>query len=351
MRLSLALTIASVAISIQASAQTLPSSTGAAPTTSTANLAWSACSRFKPGHYVQLVDDRTRNLDGLAQLRSFLSKDVRNFRGVHYETYWGMIEKSPGVYDFSRLDAALAQVKAKNKYLQLLFKDRTFHSGCQSNFVPTYVNKDGSYQGASICFAKIWDKVTMDHMIRVLQQIALRYKADPSFLGITLDETSIGALSLKADPRLRLVYFEQMKRLYQAVHSVAPNLIVTQMMNSPAYTNQLYDLTNTLVGMGGGGAMGWPDTIPAKANEWAWYKIGRDYNRKSAVIPYVQTASIASSIAATEQIYTFLVDDIKAHMIVWRDWHKDIGAAYLTDVVIPTVNKHGGAVKNTLCPW
>jgi hypothetical protein len=191
----------------------------------------------------------------------------------------------------------------------------------------------------------------MDHMIRVLQQIALRYKADPTFLGISLPETSIGALSLKADPKLRLAYFAQMKRLYQAVHSVAPNLIVTQLMNSPAYIDQLYDLSNTLVAMGGGGAMGWPDTIPAQANKIAWYQIGRDYNRKAAVIPYVQTQSIPSSIAAAEQIYTFLVDDIKAHMIVWRDWHREIGDAYLTKVVIPTVNKNGGAVKNTLCPW
>jgi hypothetical protein len=197
----------------------------------------------------------------------------------------------------------------------------------------------------------MWEKTTMDHMIRVLQQIALRYKADPNFLGITLEETSIAANALKADPKLRDAYFAQMKRLYPAVHSVAPNLILMQMMNAPAQMPHQYEMTNTLVGLGGGGAMGWPDSVPAQANQLGWYKIARDYNRKLAVMPYVQTALISSSIQATEQIYTFLVDDIKAHMIVWRDWHKDIGSAYLTDVVIPTVNKHGGAVKNTVCPW
>jgi hypothetical protein len=264
---------------------------------------------------------------------------------------WGMIEKSPGVYDFSRLDAALAQVKAKNMHLQLLFKDRTFHSGCQSNFLPSYVNRDGSYQSSRICYARMWEKTTMDHMIRVLQQIALRYKADPNFLGISLPETSIAALSLKGNPKLRLAYFAEMKRLYPAVHSVAPNLIVQQLMNAPAQMEQQYDITNKLAGMGGGGAIGWPDSVPAEANEWGWYKIGREYNRKVAVIPYVQVPFISSSIQATEQIYTFLVDDIKAHMIVWRDWHPDMGSAYLTNVVIPTINKHGGAVKNTLCPW
>jgi hypothetical protein len=263
-----------------------------------------------------------------------------------------MIETSPGVYDFSRLDAALAQATAQKKYLNLSFKDRTFHSGCRSNFVPSYVSKDGSFQGASICYAKIWDKTTMDHMIRVLQQIALRYKANPNFLGISLSETSVGALSFKGNPNLRYALYTQLKRLYSAVHSVAPTLIVHQMMNFGA-GGALPDLANNLVAMGGGGAMGWPDTVPAKVTDSAWlmYQVGRDYNKKLVVMPHVQTALIGSSREETERIYNFLNDDIKAHMIVWQTWHKDKGDAYLTDVVIPTVNAHGGAIKNTLCPW
>ena len=75
-----------------------------------------ACSRFKPGHYFTVADDSTRKVDGLGVLRNKLALDVRNFKGVVYMMPWGMLEKSKGVYDFSRLDAALAQVRAKNKY-------------------------------------------------------------------------------------------------------------------------------------------------------------------------------------------------------------------------------------------
>jgi hypothetical protein len=124
------------------------------------------------------------------------------------------------------------------------------------------------------------------------------------------------------------------------------------MVNWPSPNmKSLYDLTDQLVALGGGGAIGWPDTVLSHADDWGWYKLGREYNKKVAVIPHVQTSQIPASFEATDQIYSFLVDDINAHMIVWATWHKDMGNAYLTEVVIPTVNKHGGAVKNTTCPW
>jgi hypothetical protein len=72
-----------------------------------------ACSRLKPGHYFRIADDNTRNVNGLSGLQSNLSKDVRNFKGVVYQINWGMVEKSWGVYDFSRIDNALAQGKQR----------------------------------------------------------------------------------------------------------------------------------------------------------------------------------------------------------------------------------------------
>ena len=271
MKVAIPLILATIAMSIQASAETLPTSTSTAPSTDMSSAAWSACSRFQPGHYVFISDDKSRNVDGLKSLQNFLSKDVSSFKGVHYEVTWGSIEKSPGVYDFSRIDAALAQVKAKKKYLQMFFRDRTFHTGCNSNFVPSYVNKEGSYASSSACYAKIWEKTTMDHMIRVLKQVALRYKDDPNILGITLAETSVGALSMKGHPEVRRALDAQLKRVYPAVHSVAPSLIVHQMMNWGT-DDSIYALTNDLAGIGGGGAMGWPDTVPSKVNEWHWYR-------------------------------------------------------------------------------
>ena len=82
---------------------------------------------------------------------------MHNFKGVVYFMNWGMIEKSKGVYDFSRLDAALAQVKAQGKYLLLQFQERTFHSGCSSSFVPSYVAKEKSAANSNGCYSKVWE--------------------------------------------------------------------------------------------------------------------------------------------------------------------------------------------------
>ena len=163
-----------------------------------------ACSRFKPGHYFTVADDSTLKVDGLGVLRNKLALDVRNFKGVVYMMPWGMLEKSKGVYDFSRLDAALAQVRAKNKYLVLRFMDRTFWTGCSSNFVPSYVprEKSANTYEPNTCYSKIWETTTADNMIRVLQQVASRYKNDPNFLGITMEETSISPNVLRSEPRL-----------------------------------------------------------------------------------------------------------------------------------------------------
>ena len=46
-----------------------------------------------------------------------------------------------------------------------------------------------------------------------------------------------------------------------------------------------------------------------------------------------------------------LNNDIQSHMIVWAHWHKDLGDRYFTDVVIPTVNKYKGVLKNNTCPF
>jgi hypothetical protein len=196
---------------------------------------------------------------------------VRNFKGVAYQMPWGMLEKSPGVYDFRRVDAALAEVKAKGMYLLLKFEERTFWTGCNSNFIPAYVARDGSSSDAKYCIAKVWEKTTVDHMIRVLQQIALRYKNDPNFLGIDIEETSLGSATVQANKSLYYTYYDQLKRLHHAVHSVAPNLILNQQLNWPVNddVNAFYGIADNLVAMGGGGAIGWPDTSPSGGN---WYR-------------------------------------------------------------------------------
>jgi hypothetical protein len=319
---------------------------GSSPATLAANP---ACSRFQPGHYFYVLHET----NGLNNLRKYLGMDVRNFKGVVYFMNWGSIEKSKGVFDFGPLDAALAQARAKGKRLMLQFKDRTYSSGCNSSFVPSYVARDRGANSANECYAKTWESATATEMIRVLKQIATRYKNDQTFMGISLDETSILPTSFAANRDLALALYEQLKRISREVGAVAPSLIFHQNMNWPRSGNLTHfnQIADTLVGLSGGSSVGWPDTSVPNQYNWNWYNIGRNYRSKLAVMPHVQTSGIGTSLTEHDKIYRMLNDDIKAHMMVWGTWHRDMSDSYFSKVIIPTVNKYNGAVSNRTCPF
>jgi hypothetical protein len=322
----------------------------AVPTTFAANP---ACSRVKPGHYWRVTDDNTRRLDGLSTLKNELSKDVRNFKGVVYQINWGMIEKSWGVYDFSRIDNALAQAKAKGKYLMIRFMDRTFHTGCGSGFVPSYVAKEQSTSSSRICFAKIWETATMDSEIRVLQAVAKRYQGNPNFLGFMTEETAIGAPTFASKPSTYNTLYSQLKRAAAAVHSAAPALLFVQEINWPVYNDikAFYGIADAHQAMGGGGGIGWPNSVPSKQYTWSWYQVGRDRRSRLVVMPRAETGGgLVGTRAEAEKVYNMLVNDIQVHAIVWDTWAAE-DANYFSNAVIPTVNKYNGAVKNTACPY
>jgi hypothetical protein len=67
-------------------------------------------------------------------------------------------------------------------------------------------------------------------------------------------------------------------------------------------------------------------------------------------MPSVETTLLQGTRAEAETIYSMLVNDIQAHMIVWDVWAAS-DANYFVNAVISTVNKFNGAVKNTACPY
>jgi hypothetical protein len=325
-------------------------------TTPFANAANPACSRFHAGHYVRVADSTANNWDGLGTMDWVLARDLRSFQGVVYQINWGMIETAKGAYNFSRIDAALAKAKAKGKYLFVKLMDRTYSTGCNSAFLPSYVARE-SDGGSRFCAAKIWESATMDNEIRVLQQLQMRYKNDPSFLGITTEETSISPLSFKANISLTLSEYDQLKRMHTAVHSVAPNLIINQYLNWPLWSNSyFYAIGDNLIAMGGGGGIGWPDTTPSQEYDMtkggSWYQVARDRRTKMLIMAGTEGGGNPDySYATTEKVYNMLVNDINAHAIIWDIWASPYGNGYFTDIVIPLLNKYGGKVRNTACPW
>ncbi|MCB0366962.1 MAG: hypothetical protein H6624_02625 [Bdellovibrionaceae bacterium] len=327
----------------------VPGNPGTPPPTSPGpGIGLSKCSKFFPGNYVRATDDSTRNVDGLATLNYILSQDLTNFVGVAYQFMWGDVESSPGKYNFAELDEVLKRVKARGKKVILKFQDRTFWTGCNSKFVPSYVDILGPRPGGNqkFCTARVWEKETVDHKIRVLKAIVGRYHKDPDFIGILLEETAL-AVDKSYPTYSDKVYIDSLIRVVQELHSAYPAVILNQGINWMTKADHLR-LAEALDKMGGGGGLNWPDSVPGNRSKWHWYDTGKSYNNKLMLMPNAQTPFIKPE--ETGAIYDMLVNDIGAHAIVWNSNHQS-QKRYFVDNVIPEVNKRKGYIKNTTCPY
>jgi hypothetical protein len=318
------------------------------------------CSKFQPGMQFLVTDDNTRNVDGLSSLTDNLSQDVHNFNGVLYQIAWGMIEGSPGSYDWSRLDQAFALAKSAGKYFRVRVEDRTFWTGCGSNFIPADISREVSVWDTGTCFATIWNQPTMDRYIALLTALIQRYGNDPFFLGVTTEESVLDSITLRANPALVVTaLYPQLQRLAGAVHNANANALFIQHINWPYNGNNLYlmPMINKMISYGSGMGIGWPDSMVDNEYNWSWYQFARAHYDQLVIAPSadagtVSTATdIPTALADHEKTYQMLVNDLHASMIVWNTWNEAFGDAYFTDVIIPTVNKHNGAVLNTSCPF
>ena len=185
-----------------------------------------ACKSFHPGHQFLVADDNTRNADGLQALKFALdNQDVHNFNGFVYQIDWGMLESSQGKYDWTRLDEAVSLAQNNKKYIRIRVEDRTFWKGCNVAFIPAYVAHDSGYNNPKTCFAKIWEKPTMDSYIAVVTAVAKRYANNPHFMGITVEETATDSVSIHENPHLYVDLYAQLERLATEVHKANPNII------------------------------------------------------------------------------------------------------------------------------
>ena len=330
-----------------------------APLSGGTNLVNAACEKFHPGMEFRVASSNARQLNGVAQLQyDFQNYDVHNFNGILYQIDWGNIETSPGVYNWSELDQVLNEVKAAGKYLRVRIEDRTFFTGCNSNFIPSYVARDPNPVDPNMCYARIWEQNTMDSYIAVVTAMVNRYASDPTFVGVADEETALDAVTLNTTPSLyATALYPQLTRLASAVHVAAPDILFTQDFNWPYLGNISYFTTmaNQMVAQGGGG-IGWPDSLVADEYTYNWYSLARQYYAKLLIAPEVQSGAgtattVNAALADNEAVYQMLVGDMHANIIVWDTWNVGLGSNYFPQVVIPIVNNHAGMVTNTACPY
>ena len=345
-----------------------------------------ACRHFRGGNYIREIDSRAGGTDALRALDYNLGPqgyDLTNFAGFLYQIDWAMVEPSRGVYDFSRLDAALKKMEDNGKALRIKIMDRTFHVGCNptQRVWPSYATGVPSTFDARTCYADVWNPATVDGLIALHIAIGRRYAARPAFAGFTTEEMAIGPTDL--ENRTRGEYAQRV-RLAQALFAAVPDALLISEFNWPLYNDRttfpgmveqtlVKDATGKVLnGMG----VAWPDSwlnpssYPASelsrilprfqctqsATENGkvpcnWYDVGRSYRHKVIVAPGIEGGGVLNGTRAeAEGHYRMMDDDIGAHMITWDTWDQ-YGNGYIRNAVIPVVNAHAGKLKNSTCPF
>jgi hypothetical protein len=294
-------------------------------------------SKWRPGHYVRVPGHQG---DSVGRV---LAHKLDHFRGIEYQFNWSDVETTRGVYRFGKLDQAVKQAAAKKKYVILMMMDRTFGGGCKKKFAPSYVKTVAGKDG--FCGAAIWEKKTMDDRIRVLKKIMQRYRGNKYVIGVNLPETAIAVNKKKTKGFSYGKYRDQLARSVRELKRAAPEMLVLQGFNWPQHNGFMPGLVSELLRIDGVG-MSWPDTVPSKFNRWEHYKLGKKNNRRLVIAPHVQTPFIKPH--QTEQIFRYLVNDMKAHIVIWNNWHQN-DRNYLAKKVIPVVSRNRGKI-NTSCP-
>ncbi len=325
------------------------------------------CQRFQPGNYIIVEDEQGKmGYDGVRAIERILSLDSRNVKGFMMLENWATLEKSKGVYDFSRIDLALSKVKAKGKYLILNINERSFRSAyaaCGAGLLPSYVSffANGADSYHVKCVAKIWESPTMDDFIRIHLAVGKRYQNEPAFLGFQLGEVALnGVDTAKLIP--------QWKRLYKAVGEGVPTMMIGNAIGWVGKNDQ-DSLAQSLVELGTGGMLSFPDTIipqefgdsyvkenrdswlnAANGTTYGWYSTMREFSKKLIIAPHTETPLLPATKEAHEYAYLYNRDSLGAHIIMWSDYHPHNDPGYLSEIVLPTINKYNG-VLNSTCPF
>jgi hypothetical protein len=152
--------------------------------------------KWHPGHYVSLVggEDSAR----LAQIAEIGKEPT--IKGVMLYVWWYQLEKSKGVYDFSKIDVHLNKLKSLStpKRLVVRVMDRKFGGTTKTGIIPNYMLTDPLYKGGVAYqpnvgnVARLWEPAVMDRLIALYRALGTRYNSDAHVEGFATEETSIG---------------------------------------------------------------------------------------------------------------------------------------------------------------
>jgi hypothetical protein len=291
--------------------------------------------KWHPGHYMMLgtYDSHASRLNSIEEVGNERSVD-----GVLVRIRWADIEKSKGVYDFSKLDAYLQKVKSRPTRKQLVIRiiDRSFN-GSSSGIVPDYL-RTSAYNGGLVrtkagYAARLWEPAVMDRLIALHSAIGRRYDDEPRFEGLATEETTLGMNQPYPGSYSHAALATQYRRLVRAVRDAAPRsnfFLFTNFIGSPYVMD---DLMQSL--MVERGAAGGSNIFPGDKTQGqeVWTGVyGGDYRLVLALSSGVETGELGDY--TPQQIGSWAYNELRLHHVFWvrntwasgasKRWHTGI---------------------------
>lgn len=185
--------------------------------------------KWHPGQYE--LSDNGANL----QSRISYCTEARNnsgIQGVQFRYYWGELESTQGIYNFSPITQLLSAcsdgtaLPKKRVIIEIWW--RNFGSSSAGNIVPEYVKTLGGTtnvyqtQASGGWAATIWRPNVADRAIALYQALGAAFDSHPYFEMVTTKETVAGALAPNVSDYSAAAVVTQFKRIMTAGRDAFP---------------------------------------------------------------------------------------------------------------------------------
>jgi hypothetical protein len=290
--------------------------------------------KWHPGHYY-LVTYGKENPSFMKKIYTEVAQTPA-LRGLVIRYDWAELESAEGVYNFSAIDARLAELAAQKKRLIILLRIR--ESDPDAVLVPNYL-KDSKYEGGVFAFGKsgsttikgynvkLWNDLVHDRLTTLIRALGKRYNSHAYFEGIGLTESAMGQpLEPVSSTEIERHYFNLLS-INNKLRSNFPNTMTFQYLNYPRWI--LESFTNKFKETGT--ALGCPDIFIEEPGLWYPKKPKGLYNyypELSGVIPltvqvedqnFENTRFDGTGYQPTvSELLKFGRDTLKVNYIFWK---------------------------------
>ncbi|WP_051242582.1 hypothetical protein [Azohydromonas australica] len=287
--------------------------------------------KWNPGHYIALPQrDEPTIQKVMAEI-----KPLPQVKGLILRYEWAQLEKSKGVYDFSRLDRDLALVQAAGKRLWIMVGTKVFRPGGQA--VPDYL-RTAEYEGGAYKIviagrdaigsqerygenAALHNVKVRDRLIALGDAMGAHLNKHNALEGITFNETAMGQMKVPLTKAQQTAYFDNLAQVGAATQRAFPNTVVMQFINFPrAYMPGLIsNMVSNKVALGG------PDILIEDADlNTHIYPMYDPAKGKVAVGPSVQPENFATTVQhgaynppKISDLYNFGRTRLSANYMFW----------------------------------